>query len=89
MSCIFDYKVCKYNEDGACLFPMMGSGYPYDAPCFGVNIETDGPDYSSCKYAKLGPEEYPCNICCQNVNNDDEGQLTNMFEEAEKDEFYI
>lgn len=41
MSCIYDDSICKYYEDGRCDFPSMGSGYPYDAPCFGFDYEDD------------------------------------------------
>ena len=30
---------CKYCEEGHCDFPIQGSGYPYDAPCFGYEEE--------------------------------------------------
>ena len=32
---------CKYCEEGNCVFPIQGSGYPYDAPCFGYEKEDD------------------------------------------------
>ena len=30
---------CKYCEEGRCEFPLQGSGYPYEAPCFGYKEE--------------------------------------------------
>lgn len=32
---------CKYCEEGQCDFPIQGSGYPYEAPCFGYEKEDD------------------------------------------------
>lgn len=32
---------CKYSEEGHCDFPIQGSGYPYDAPCFRYKKEDD------------------------------------------------
>jgi hypothetical protein len=32
---------CKYSEERHCNFPIQGSGYPYDAPCFGYKKEDD------------------------------------------------
>ena len=32
---------CKYSEEGHCDFPVQGSGYPYEAPCFGYEKEDD------------------------------------------------
>ena len=31
----------SYCEEGHCDFPIQGSGYPYDAPCFGYETEDD------------------------------------------------
>lgn len=43
MSCYCRYinGKCKYCEEGHCEFPMWGSGYPYDAPCFGYSSEEE------------------------------------------------
>ena len=64
---------CKYSSDeGCCDFPLMGSGYPYDAPCFRYEKE-DGakmnglflPDFKipeCCETCIANDDDWKCNV---------------------------
>lgn len=67
MSCIFDYNPCKYNEEGRCEFGYMGSGYPYDAPCFGRDFDEDEDDKKKTNREAMKEQvsdSYLESICC-------------------------
>ncbi len=64
MSCIYDDSTCKYYEDGCCDFPNMGSGYPYDAPCF------VGKNNGEWVPVKMNPRFVMCSECIFMVNRD-------------------
>ena len=62
MSCIYDDSICKYYEEGRCDFPSMGSGYPYDSPCF------TGKDNGEWIPVKMNHRFVKCSECQFMVN---------------------
>lgn len=48
--CEYINCACKYCEEGHCDFPIQGSGYPYDAPCFGYKKEEMSRELKPCPF---------------------------------------
>ena len=58
---------CKYCEEGHCDFPVMGSGYPYDAPCFGYNEEEEDGEWIP---VLINAQMLKCSECGFGVNKE-------------------
>ena len=65
--CKYINCICKYGEEEHCDFPIQGSGYPYDAPCFGYEEKDDEGEWMP---VRINKQMLKCSNCGFMVNKE-------------------